>query len=290
MGQVWINGELKSKEHATLSVYDKGVLYGDGCFEGIRIYNGRIFKLRSHLKRLYASAEKIFLKPPYTLEEFEQAVRSTVAANDLNDGYIRPVFTRGVGTLGLNPFVCEHPTAFIIADTIQIYPPELYENGMPVIIANRPRIPIECLDPAIKGCNYLNNILAKIEAIKVDRLEAIMLNTDGYVAECTGDNIFIIKDGMIITPSTEAGILHGITRNFVIEKIAPALGHTIQERLFKIDELLDADEVFLTGTAAEVIGVNKIDQTIIGSGKVGPITASITREFKKIVGENAPED
>jgi len=290
MGQIWINGELKSREQATLSVYDKGVLYGDGCFEGLRIYNGRIFKLRSHLERLYSSAQRISLKPPYTMDEFEAAIRQTVIANELSEGYIRPVFTRGVGTLGLNPFVCEHPTAFIIADTIQIYPPELYESGMPVIIANRPRIPMECLDPAIKGCNYLNNILAKIEAIDVQVLEAIMLNTKGYVAECTGDNLFIIKDGTIITPSTEAGILHGITRKFVMETVAPALGHPIQERLFKVDELLEADEVFLTGTAAEVIGVNKIDQTSIGSGKVGPITASISQEFKRIVCENAPED
>jgi branched-chain amino acid aminotransferase len=290
MAKVWLNGEILDPEKAALPVYDKGILYGDGCFEGIRVYNGRIFKLASHLRRLYESAAKIRLVPPYSIEEFERAIRGTVEASGLKDAYIRPVFTRGSATLGLNPFICKHPNAFIIVDTISIYPRELYEQGMPVIIADRRRIPIDCLDPAIKSCNYMNNILAKIEAIEADVLEAVMLNTEGYVSECTGDNIFIIKDGVIITPPTEAGILHGITRRFVMEELAPALGHTIQERMFKPEELLGADEVFLTGTAAEVIGVNRVDETTIGSGQVGPITKAIGDEFRKRVATHAPED
>ncbi len=290
MSKVWINGEIVDKDQAVISVYDKGVLYGDGCFEGIRAYNGRLFKIKSHLKRLYESASSIHLEPPCSIDEFEQAIRDTLAASGLTDAYIRPVFTRGPGTLGLNPFLCKKPTAFAIVDTIQIYPPELYASGMPVIIAALARIPIQCLDPAVKSCNYMNNILAKIEAVNAGVLEAIMLNTEGYISECTGDNIFAIKDGRIFTPHTEAGILHGITRRFVMEQLAPALGHTVEERMFKTEELLSADEVFLTGTAAEVIGVNRINDTVIGSGIVGPITASIATEFRKIVSDNAPED
>jgi branched-chain amino acid aminotransferase len=287
---VWLNGEIMDAAKAAISVYDKGVLYGDGCFEGIRVYNGRIFKLASHVARMFDSARRIRLVPPMEPREFEQAIRDTVAASGLMNAYVRPVFTRGVGTMGLNPFVCKHPTAFIIVDTIQIYPPALYASGMPVIIAEHPRMPMDCIDPAIKSCNYLNNILAKIEAVDAGVLEAVMLNAAGDVAECTGDNIFVIKDGVITTPPTAAGILHGITRRFVMEEVAPAIGHTIAEQRLTVDELLAADEVFLTGTAAEVIGVNKVDVTPIGAGNVGPITAAIGAEFKRRVTENAPED
>ncbi len=290
MSKVWINGEIVDKQQAVISVYDKGVLYGDGCFEGIRAYNGRLFKIKSHMKRLYRSASRICLEPAYSIDEFEQAIRDTLEASGLTDAYLRPVFTRGPGTLGLNPFVCKNPTAFVIVDTIQIYPTELYAGGMPVIIAKLARIPIQCLDPAIKSCNYMNNILGKIEAVNAGVLEAIMLNTDGYVSECTGDNIFVIKDGRIFTPPIEAGILDGITRQFVMEELAPALGHSVEEHTFKTDELLNADEVFLTGTAAEVIGVNRINDSVIGSGIVGPITASIATEFRNRVSENAPEN
>ncbi len=287
---VWINGEIMDASQASISVYDKGVLYGDGCFEGIRVYDGRIFKLASHVARMYDSARRIRLKPPMEPAEFEQVIRDVVSASGLKHAYVRPVFTRGVGTMGLNPFVCKHPTAFVIVDTIQIYPPELYASGMPVIIAKHPRMPMNCIDPAIKSCNYLNNILAKIEAVDAGVLEAIMLNYEGDVAECTGDNIFVIKDGVITTPPTAAGILHGITRQFVMEEVAPAIGHTIAEQGLTVDELLAADEVFLTGTAAEVIGVNKVDDTPIGAGSVGPITTAIAAEFKRRVTENAPED
>ncbi len=290
MNKVWLDGALVDQDQAKISVFDHAVLYGDGCFEGIRAYNGRIFKLGSHLNRMYESAERIRLDPPYSLQEIEQAIRDTVAANNLTDAYIRLVFTRGVGTLGLHPFRCPKATAFIIADTIELYPQALYDNGLRVIVAKRRRIPIESLDPALKSLNYLNNIMAKIEAIDADALEAIMLNTDGYVSECTGDNIFIVTNGRIITPPTEAGILPGVTRRFVIEELAPHLEHQVCEEMMKLDDVFKADEVFLTGTAAEIIGVNRVDDRTIGSGKVGPVTTSLVTEFRRRVSADAPED
>lgn len=287
---IWIDGELVPASEAKVSVFDHGLLYGDGVFEGIRVYGGRIFKMKSHLQRLWQSAERIRLKPVYTPAEIELAMRETVAANGLKDSYIRLVVTRGAGTLGLHPFKCPRPCTFIIADTIQLYPAELYEKGMRVIVATRPRIPVECLDPAIKSLNYLNNILAKIEAIDADVLEAIMLNTRGEVAECTGDNIFAVKDRRILTPPASAGILHGITRRFVMETLAPALGLPVEERSMRLDDLYGADEVFLTGTAAEIIGVSAIGGRTVGSGSVGPVTRSLITEFRVRVAEDAPED
>lgn len=285
-----MDGQLVSRDEAKVSVYDHGLLYGDGCFEGIRAYNGRIFKLGRHLDRMYRSAELIRLTPAYSKDEIAAAIRDTLKANNLNDAYIRLVFTRGVGTLGLHPFRCPKPGTFIITDKIQLYPEELYERGMKVIVAERPRIPIRCLDPAIKSLNYLNNILAKIEAIDAEVLEAIMLNIEGWVSECTGDNIFIVKDDRIFTPSRSAGILHGITREFVIETVAPACGYAVEEKLFKLDELLAADEVFLTGTAAEVIGVSQVGDHTIGDGAVGPITRQLIEEFRHRIAQDAPED
>ena len=290
MGKVWIDGRLVDQSEAKVSVYDHCLLYGDGCFEGIRCYNGRVFKLRSHMKRMYTSAERIRLKPAYSMEQVEQAIRDTLAASGMTDAYIRAVFTRGAGTLGLHPFRCPKPGTIIITDKIQLYPPELYQSGMKVIVAKRPRIPIPCLDPAIKSLNYLNNILAKIEAIDANVLEAIMLNMDGYVSECTGDNIFIVKKGVIQTPSFEAGMLHGVTRQFVIDDLAPSMGYTVQQTMMKMNDVLAADEVFLTGTAAEIIGVSQIDDRIIGAGKKGPITAKLAAEFRTRVAKDAPED
>ena len=290
MGKVWLDGKLVDQSEAKVSVYDHGLLYGDGCFEGIRCYNSRVFKLRSHLKRMYASAERIRLKPEYPADKIDKAIRDTIAANGMKDAYIRLIFTRGAGTLGLHPFRCPKSGTIVIVDKIQLYPVELYESGMKVIVARRPRIPIPCLDPAIKSLNYLNNILAKIEAIDADVLEAIMLNLDGYVSECTGDNIFIVKDGVVLTPPTEAGMLHGVTRQFVIDTVAPAVKCKVQQKMMKMDEVLKADEVFLTGTAAEIIGVAQIDDKKIGSGKVGPITKRLSEEFRKRVAVNAPED
>ncbi len=288
--KIWLNGELVGADEARISVFDHAVLYGDGCFEGIRAYGGRVFKLASHLDRMYASAGKLRLTPPYSKDEIDRAIRATLAANGLTDAYIRLVFTRGPGTLGLHPFHCPNPSAFIIADSIELYPPELYESGMAVIVAERRRIPIECLDPAIKSLNYLNNILAKVEAIDADVLEAIMLNTDGFVSECTGDNIFVVINGQLFTPPKEAGILHGITRQFVIDELAPSLGRTVEERLMTLDDVLAGDEVFLTGTAAEIIGVNKIGKQVIGCGGVGRVTRAMADEFRKRVSADAPED
>ena len=288
--KIWIDGKLVPAEDARVSVMDHGLLYGDGCFEGIRIYNGRIFKLRAHLKRMWDSATELRLEPPYSHDEIEQAIRETVAANELTDGYIRLVFTRGVGTLGLHPFLCPVPTVFIIADTISLYPQKLYDEGMQIIVAKRPRVPRECLDPQIKSLNYLNNILAKIEAIDADVLEALMLNVDGWVSECTGDNVFIVKDGAVSTPPTDAGILNGITRQFVIDDLCPALELAIEERLLRLEEVCSADEVFLTGTAAEVIGVTRIGDQVIGTGAVGPVTQRLVEEFRRRVASDAPED
>lgn len=280
---IWMNGTLVAPEDAHISVFDHGLLYGDGCFEGIRVYGGNVFKLHGHVERMQASARHIYLEPPYTDEELAAAIVETVEANRIEDGYVRVVYTRGKGSLGLSPSSCSDPSCIIIADTISLYPDEMYVDGMPVIIAQRPRIPIQCLDPQIKSLNYLNNILAKVEAIEAGVLEAIMLNIDGDVAECTGDNIFLIKDGAIVTPDTSAGMLHGITRRFVMEEVAPACGYTVEERKVSKEELFEADEIFLTGTAAEVIGVSSIDGRCIGAGVVGPITAQLVEQFRSMV-------
>lgn len=290
MSYIWHDGKIVPKDEAMVSVFDHGLLYGDGCFEGIRAYGGRILKLKTHLARMFESAALIHLKPAYDLEEIEDAIRATVDANGIQDGYIRLVFTRGVGTLGLHPFRCPTPGTFIIADRIQLYPEELYEEGMKVVVAKRPRIPIECLDPRIKSLNYLNNILAKVEAIEAGVLEAIMLNTEGQVAECTGDNIFAVKGDRIFTPATSTGILHGVTRRFVMREIAPACGLKVEEDVFGIETLLEADEVFLTGTAAEVIGVSRIDDAVIGTGRVGDVTRRLVTEFRRRIAEDCPED
>ena len=288
--KIWIDGQLVPEDEAKVSVMDHGLLYGDGCFEGIRIYNGRIFKLGSHLRRMWDSAEEIRLQSPYSMEEVDRAIRETVSANQLTDGYIRLVFTRGVGTLGLHPFLCPVPTVFVIADTIKLYPQELYESGMQIIVAERRRVPRECLDPQIKSLNYLNNILAKIEAIDAGVLEALMLNMEGWVSECTGDNVFVVKDGAVFTPPPDAGILNGITRQFLIDDLGPSLGLPIQEKLFRLEEVYQADELFLTGTAAEVIGVTRIGDRVIGDGTVGPITRRFVSEFRDRVTSDAPED
>ncbi|MGY8752676.1 MAG: branched-chain-amino-acid transaminase [Phycisphaerales bacterium] len=290
MSKIWIDGNFVESSEANVSVFDHGLLYGDGCFEGIRVYNGCILKLHSHIVRMFKSAAAIRLQPQHTIEEMEEIVREAVAVNEQKDGYIRLVFTRGKGTLGLNPFLCPTPSVFVIVEKIKLYPTEMYEEGMSIVVAKRPRIPVACLDPQVKSLNYLNNILAKIEAIDAGVLEALMLNIDGEVAECTGDNIFIIKDGKISTPPISAGILGGITRLLVIDEIGPALGYSIEERTIILDEVMEADEVFLTGTAAEVIGVSHIDDKAVGCGKVGEITQALEAQFKKLVAKNAPED
>ena len=287
---IWLDGQFVPKSQAKISVFDHGVLYGDGCFEGIRAYGGRIFKCKSHIDRFFRSAERIRLKIPYSADEIDRLMRDSLEKNNIIDGYIRLVVTRGAGTLGLHPFKCPTPSVFCIADTISLYPPEMYAQGMPIIVAKRPRIPIECLDPSIKSLNYLNNILAKIEAIDAGVLEALMLNTQGDVAECTGDNVFIIKNGAVATPALEAGLLDGVTRRFVMDLCAE-LNIPLEERTIKLDEVMSADEVFLTGTAAEIIAVKSIDEKPVGDGKgEGPVTRRLRERFREILAQGAPED
>lgn len=293
---IWIDGELLPKSKAVVSVFDHGLLYGDGCFEGIRVYNGQIFKCDSHLERIFRNAEAMFMmrqnggKFPYSRAEIRRMMEQCVEANGLKDGYIRLIFTRGVGTLGLNPFKCPTPSVICIADQISLYPEEMYREGMRVIIAKRPRTPTRCLDPALKSLNYLNNILAKVEAIDAGCLEAIMLSTDGYVGECTGDNLFLIKDGEVVTSPLDVGMLDGITRAFVMKEVAPALGIPVSEKRLRVDDVYDADEIFLTGTAAEIIAVTQVEDTSISSGE-GAITKKLRMKFREMAcGERVPTD
>ncbi len=295
---VYVNGKIVPKQEAAINVFDHGLLYGDGVFEGIRVYNGRIFKLGQHLDRLWASAERIRLKIHISREEMETIQRVCVEANNLRDGYIRLLVTRGVGTLGLNPFACPEPGIVCIADQIRLYPVEMYEKGMKVVVAERPRIPVDCLDPRIKSLNYLNNILAKVEAIDKGLFEVIMLNTEGKVSEGSGDNIFIVKDGVVYTPPCNDGILEGITRKFVKDELCPALGIKCVEKSFELDELLHADEVFLTGSAAEIIAVTTVQERDSKGAKEfpisegeGPVCRQLRERFREIVtSDEVPED
>jgi branched-chain amino acid aminotransferase len=276
--KIWLDNKLVDEADAKISVFDHGLLYGDGVFEGIRVYNSRVFELQAHIKRLYESAKAIRLEIPMSKSELISAVEKTVEANGVIDGYIRLVVTRGVGTLGLNPFVCENSRLFIIADNIQLYPEELYEKGMKVISATTIRNHPLALSPQVKSLNYLNNILAKIEALDNDVPEAIMYNHEGYVAEATGDNVFIVRNGVIYTPPVEAGSLEGITRDVVIRLAKKEKLTVVEKNLAKVD-LYICDELFLTGTAAEVIGVVEIDGRTIGDGKPGPITKLLRKNF-----------
>lgn len=291
--QIWLNGKLVPPDQATVSVYDHGLLYGDGVFEGIRTYEGRVFKLQTHLKRLYDSARAIRLEIPYSAEQLTQAVRETVKANDQTNGYIRLCVTRGVGTLGLNPFTCKTPSVFIIADGISLYPREFYEQGMAIITASTVRNHPQALSPRIKSMNYLNNVLAKIEALDAGVMEAVMLNHLGFVAECTGDNIFIVRrfsgKQALITPPLHAGVLEGVTMDAVVQ-LARAANITVERTDLTKHDLYTAEEMFLTGTAAEVIPVTKIDGRPIGDGTPGPITRQLIDAFHKMVKNNAPED
>ena len=280
--KVWLNGGLVDKEDAKLTVFDHGTLYGDGVFEGIRVYGGKIFKLNAHVDRLFESARTIRLEIPYAKDEIVNAMYETISANSIVDGYIRLVVTRGAGTLGLNPFVCSESAVFVIADQIALYPPEMYENGLAVIVAKTVRTSASMLKPSVKSLNYLNNIMAKIEAVDAGVAEAVMLNEKGNVSECTGDNIFIVKEGTVITTPADAGILIGITRGVVIS-LARKLSIPLIEKDMVVDELYSADECFLTGTAAEVIAVTKIDDKIIVDGKAGPITHKLLDAFRQYI-------
>ena len=278
---IFIDGKFYSKENAKVSVFDHGLLYGDGIFEGIRFYNGRVFRLEEHLDRLWDSARSICLEIPMTKREMTEALLETIRQNDLRDGYIRQIVTRGVGNLGLNPTQCERPSVIIIATTIALYSESLYQKGLTVVTVPTRRTNPSALNPAVKSLNYLNNVMARIEANLAGADEALMLNDHGNVAECTADNVFVIKHGHIFTPPITAGALRGITRSVVFE-IAAELGMKITETDITRHDVFIADECFLTGTAAEVIPVIKADSRPIGNGKPGPITTRIIARFREL--------
>ena len=285
--KVWINGQLFDKPDAKISVYDHGLLYGDGVFEGIRVYEGKVFRLREHVERLYDSAKSIHLEIPIGRDQMIRDIENTVRANAKRNGYIRLVVTRGKGTLGLNPNRCKSPSVIIIADKIQLYPHGFYENGMEIITVPTVRNLHSALNPAIKSLNYLNNILAKIEALNSGCEEALMLNAEGYVSECTGDNVFIVKENHLFTPPLSAGALYGITRRVVMD-MASESGLSIAEPNLTRYDLFNADECFLTGTGAEIVPVVKIDQRVIGTGKPGPVTTRLIGQYRaltKVSGE-----
>ena len=282
--KVWIDGKLLDKDDAKISVYDHGLLYGDGVFEGIRVYAGRIFRAEAHLNRLYDSAKAIRLEIPITQKDFLAAIEQTVKANGFVDCYIRAVVTRGVGFLGIDPNKCKSPSVFIIADSIQVYPKEMYEKGMAVITSSIIRNHPAALSPRIKSLNYLNNILARIEANDAGVAEAIMLNHLGNVAECTADNIFIVRGGKVLTPTIVDGILEGVTRQTILD-LCKRLNIPYAEQSFQKHDLFVADECFVTGTGAEVAPVTKIDGRIIGNGQPGPITKRLIEAFHKYVRE-----
>ncbi len=279
---VWINGKLVPSSEASVSVFDHGLLYGDGVFEGLRIYGGKVFRLEEHLERLYESARAICLEMPLDQAALAKATNETVAVNDLTDGYIRLVVTRGAGTLGLDPNRCSDPQVIIIADKIALYPAEFYENGLEIITSSVIRNHPAALSPRIKSLNYLNNILAKIEGLQAGCVEALMLNHKGEVAECTGDNVFVIKKGELYTPPLDAGILGGVTRNVVLE-LAAAEGIATHETALTKHDIYVADECFLTGSAAEVVPVVKVDSRPIGDGKPGPLTKQLSDKFHTAV-------
>lgn len=276
--KIYIDGKYFDEKNARVSVFDHGLLYGDGIFEGIRAYNGRVFKLKEHIDRLFYSAKAILLNIPNSHGEIMKAVIETCRRNKIRDGYIRLLVTRGVGSLGLNPYKCERPSLIIIADKIQLYPPEYYERGLDIITVPTMRNLHSALNPAIKSLNYLNNIMAKIEALNGGCEEAIMLNAEGYVSECTGDNVFILKGGQMFTPPLSAGALYGITRSVVIEMAREASIDVSEPNLTRYD-LFNADECFLTGTGAELIPVVKIDGRVIGTGKPGSVTKSLVKRY-----------
>jgi branched-chain amino acid aminotransferase len=279
---VFMNDRLVPEAEARVSVFDHGLLYGDGVFEGLRSYSGRVFRLDEHLDRLYASARAICLEIPLAKEAVAKAVNDTLAANKLTDGYVRLVVTRGAGSLGLDPNRTKNPQVIVIADTIALYPREHYEKGLRIVTAATQRTQSAALSPRIKSLNYLNNIMAKLEGLQAGCVEALMLNHKGEVAECTGDNIFVVRGTKLLTPPPDAGILEGITRNAVME-LAQAAGIACREQTLVRHDLYTADECFLTGTAAEVIPVVEIDGRRIGVGVPGPITARLTADFHALV-------
>ena len=281
--KVYINGALFDKADAKVSVFDHGLLYGDGVFEGIRVYRGKVFRCEQHIDRLFNSAKAIALSMPMSKQDLTDAIYLTLKANKLEDAYVRLVVTRGIGTLGLDPNKCHDPQVIIITDSIALYPQTYYENGLEVITVPTMRNHHNVVSPKIKSLNYLNNILAKIEALQAGVIEAIMLNSQGFVAECTGDNIFIMARDKLVTPPPESGILEGITRDFVME-LAGKAGIEVREQQLTRFDLYVAQECFLTGTAAEIIPVVRIDSRIIGDGKPGEVTQKLLAMFREETG------
>jgi branched-chain amino acid aminotransferase len=278
---IYLDGKFVPEGEAKVSVFDHGLLYGDGVFEGIRFYNGRVFRLEEHLERLWDSARSICLEVPMSQRVLTEALLETIRKNKLRDGYIRLVVTRGVGNLGLNPVQCKRPSVIIIAATIALYPASMYQNGLTVVTCATRRISPAALNPAVKSLNYLNNVLARIEANLAGADEALMLNDAGHVAECTADNVFVIKHGHLFTPPITAGALRGITRGVALD-IAAELGLKTNESDITRHDVFVADEMFLTGTAAEVIPVIKVDGRVIGTGKPGPITTRMIARFREL--------
>jgi branched-chain amino acid aminotransferase len=276
--KIYIDGKYYNERNARISVFDHGLLYGDGIFEGIRAYNGGVFKLKEHIDRLFCSAKAILLNIPMAHADMMAAIVETCRQNRIRDGYIRVVVTRGPGTLGLNPKGCKVPSVIIITGKIQLYPPELYQRGMEIITVPTTRNLHSALNPAIKSLNYLNNILAKLEANNAGCEEAVMLNAEGFVAECTGDNIFIVKNGELLTPPLSAGALYGITRRVVLD-LAAQSGVKVSEPNLTRYDLFNADECFVTGSAAELMPVVKIDGRVIGTGKPGPVMESLVAQY-----------
>lgn len=284
---IYLNGQYVKEEDAKVSVFDHGLLYGDGIFEGIRAYHNRVFKLDEHIDRLYDNANSILLNLWLTKEEMKEVVLETLRKNNLREGYIRLVVTRGYGDLGLDPDKCPKATIFCIASAIKLYPQELYDNGLVVNTVPTRRNISEAVNPRFKSLNYLNNIMAKIESKLTGTIEAIMLNNEGYVSEATGDNIFLVRKGVLITPPIYAGVLEGVTRNAVMD-LARKKGLEVKETLFTRHDVYSADECFLTGTAAEVISVIKVDGRVIGSGKPGNITKGLNEDFRELTKSDGP--
>jgi len=282
--KVFIDGKFVDEKKAVVSVFDHGLLYGDGVFEGIRAYNGRVFKLKEHVERLFFSAKAILLKIPMSQKAVADAVRETCKRNGIRDGYVRLVVTRGAGTLGLDPNRCKNPQVIIIADKIQLYPKAFYEKGLDIVTVPTTRNHPNAVNPAIKSLNYLNNILAKIEAINAGCIEAIMLNAEGFVAECTGDNIFMMKGGRLLTPPFAAGALQGITRGVVLD-IAREMGVEVAEPNLTRYDLFNADECFITGTAAEVVPVVKIDGRPVANGRPGKMTKKFMAAYHQVANQ-----
>jgi len=279
---IFMNDRLVPEEEARISVFDHGLLYGDGVFEGLRSYSGRVFRLDAHLDRLWDSARAISLEIPLAKDVVAKAVNDTLAANKLADGYVRLIVTRGAGSLGLDPNRTKNPQVIVIADTISLYPQEFYDKGLRIVTAATQRVHSAALSPRIKSLNYLNNIMAKLEGLQAGCVEALMLNHKGEVAECTGDNLFVVRSGRLLTPPPDAGILEGITRGAVME-LAHAAGIDCREATLTRYDIYTSDECFLTGTAAEVIPVVEIDGRKVGSGTPGPVTSRLTAEFHRLV-------